>query len=122
MYDMLPKMSGVGVDGSTITDRLNRQMIGGNTSGFLDTNAWLETHAFRPARGEDERPVYNVWIPVPTGLESAWSSFSSALEDRDDAMKWYLMWLKMFFLHTELSGTPGGNKLVQVAAEEGGVE
>lgn len=109
----------------SIAERLNRQMIGGNTSGFMDTNAWLETYASRPSRGEDGRPVYNVWIPVPTGLESAWKALESALADRDitcdDPMKRYLMWLRLFFLHTELSGVPGESKSVQVA-EEGDVE
>jgi hypothetical protein len=118
VYDMLPKMSGggsgVGADGSTITDRLNRQMIGGNTSGFMDVNAWLETQGLRkdgPRTGEElVDPIYSVWIPVPTGVDSVWKSLSRALADHSSAhkepMKWYLMWLQFFFLHAELSGAP----------------
>lgn len=118
VYDMLPKMSGggsgVGADGSTITDRLNRQMIGGNTSGFMDSNIWLETKGLRkdgPRTGEElVDPIYSVWIPVPTGVDSVWKSLSRALADHSSAhkepMKWYLMWLQFFFLHTELSGAP----------------
>jgi hypothetical protein len=94
-------------------------MIGGN--GFKDTNTWFESYAHRPPQGEEGRPVYNVWIPVPRGMDSVWKSISSALEDhgiaRDEPMERYLMWLQLFFFHTELSGTPGGNKSTQVAEE-----
>jgi hypothetical protein len=57
----------------SVVERLNRQMIGGNR--FMDTNTWLESHARRPTQEEEEGgPVYNVWIPVPTGVDSVWKS------------------------------------------------
>lgn len=103
--------SGASADGTTIADRLARQMVGGNTSGVMDQNNWLETKGLTFARethAPTSDPHYSVWIPVPTGEDSVWKTLSRALSDcsTNETTRWVMYWLQFFFLGTELGGAP----------------
>jgi hypothetical protein len=120
--DVLPKMSGGGsgsaaaaADGTTIIERISRQMIGGNTSGVMDNNPWLENKGLIPPDGHvqdphEPPPLFNVWLPVPVHTSSIWKPLSRSLSDcsfrANDLMRFMLYWLQFLFLAPEISGAP----------------